>query len=116
MNERIQKLAEQCTDLVEVTNPDTGITHTRAFFDKERFAELIVRECIQVGGPEMAGGWQPDGLLSDWNNGDYVFTQEQMKKFAELIVRECADTVLGFHNQFGDSARDEIRERFGVEG
>ena len=36
-------------------------------------------------------------------------------KFAELIIRECADTVLGFHNQFGDSAHAEIREHFGVE-
>ena len=36
-------------------------------------------------------------------------------KFAELIVKECADTVLGFHNQFGDSAHNEIREHFGVE-
>ena len=37
------------------------------------------------------------------------------EKFAELIVKECADTVLGFHNQFGDSAHAEIREHFGVE-
>lgn len=37
------------------------------------------------------------------------------EKFAELIVRECADTVLGFHNQFGDSAHNEIRQHFGVE-
>ena len=36
-------------------------------------------------------------------------------KVAELIIRECADTVLGFHNQFGDSAHAEIREHFGVE-
>ena len=39
----------------------------------------------------------------------------QLNKFAELIVKECADTVLGFHNQFGDSAHNEIREHFGVE-
>ena len=39
----------------------------------------------------------------------------QLEKFAELIVRECADTVLGFHNQFGDSAHNEIRQHFGVE-
>ena len=38
-----------------------------------------------------------------------------LAKFAELIVRECADTVLGFYNQFGDSAHNEIREHFGVE-
>lgn len=37
------------------------------------------------------------------------------EKFAELIVRECADTVLGFRNQFGDSAHGEIMEHFGVE-
>lgn len=37
------------------------------------------------------------------------------EKFAELIVQECADTVLGFHNQFGDSAHAEIREHFGIE-
>lgn len=39
---------------------------------------------------------------------------EVLAKFAELLVRECADTVLGFHNQFGDSAHNEIREHFGV--
>ena len=45
MNERIKELAEQATDTVEIVNPDTGITHHREFFDKEKFAELIVREC-----------------------------------------------------------------------
>ena len=40
---------------------------------------------------------------------------ETLDSFAELIVQECADTVLGFHNQFGDSAHREIREHFGVE-
>jgi hypothetical protein len=37
------------------------------------------------------------------------------QKFAELIIKECADTVLGFHNQFGDSAHNEIKQHFGVE-
>lgn len=39
---------------------------------------------------------------------------EFAEKFAEMIVQECADTVLGFRNQFGDSAHAEIREHFGV--
>jgi len=47
MNERIKLLAEQATDTVEIVNPDTGITHNREFFDKEKFAELIVRECAK---------------------------------------------------------------------
>jgi hypothetical protein len=46
MNERIRELVEQTTDTVEIVNPDTGITHHREFFDKEKFAELIVKECI----------------------------------------------------------------------
>jgi hypothetical protein len=46
MNERIRELAEQATDTVEIVNPDTGITHHREFFDKEKFAQLIVRECL----------------------------------------------------------------------
>jgi hypothetical protein len=48
MNERIKLLALQATDTVEIVNPDTGITHHREFFDKEKFAELIVRECSNV--------------------------------------------------------------------
>jgi len=48
MNERIRQLIEQATDTIEIVNPDTGITHYREFFDKEKFAELIVRECALV--------------------------------------------------------------------
>jgi hypothetical protein len=48
MNERIKELAKQATDTVENVNPDTGITHHREFFDKEKFAELIVNECADI--------------------------------------------------------------------
>ena len=48
MNERIKELAEQATDTVEIVNPDTGITHHREFFDKEKFAELIVEKCAGI--------------------------------------------------------------------
>jgi hypothetical protein len=48
MNERIKKLIEQATDIVEIVNPESGITHQREFFDKEKFAELIVRECAET--------------------------------------------------------------------
>lgn len=43
MNERIQKLIAQATRIEE---PD-GL-FPREVFDKEKFAELIVRECIRV--------------------------------------------------------------------
>ena len=41
MNERIQKLAEQCR--TEYRNGHGGYIEQ---FDEEKFAELIVRECI----------------------------------------------------------------------
>jgi hypothetical protein len=42
MNERIRELAEQCTDYVY------GEDGSYEMFDKEKFAELIVRECAKV--------------------------------------------------------------------
>jgi hypothetical protein len=49
MNERIKELAEQCTSWSE------GSTWTsREVFDKEKFAELIVKECIDVVGKATA--------------------------------------------------------------
>ena len=43
MNERIKELAEQCTSWSE------GSTWTsREVFDKEKFAELIVKEMLQT--------------------------------------------------------------------
>ena len=44
MNERIQKLIEQATTIEY--GVDNGFD--RVTFDKEKFAELIVRECAQV--------------------------------------------------------------------
>jgi hypothetical protein len=44
MNERIRQLAEQATSIVEMVGPE-GYTSSYANFDKEKFAELIVKEC-----------------------------------------------------------------------
>ena len=44
MNERIKQLAEQCTEVDSV-----GIDETFHYrYDLEKFAELIVRECMKV--------------------------------------------------------------------
>ena len=45
MNERIRELAEQATSIVEMVGPQ-GYTSSYANFDREKFAELIIRECI----------------------------------------------------------------------
>ena len=44
MNERIQKLAEQATTVIEATE----YSGEGWIFDKEKFAELIVKECVSV--------------------------------------------------------------------
>ena len=43
MNERIQKLAEQATSLYQTMDGEW-----EEDFDKEKFAELIVRQCISM--------------------------------------------------------------------
>ena len=50
MNERIKELAEQAT-----TEEADGFK----YFDKEKFAELIVRECAEVAHPRLTdvGEW-----------------------------------------------------------
>ena len=47
MNERIKELAEQATSIVEMVGPQ-GYASSYAKFDREKFAELIVRECARV--------------------------------------------------------------------
>jgi len=53
MNERIKELAEQATSYKEVLVEGK---HDIEVFDKEKFAELIVRECMSLvsePGPDM---------------------------------------------------------------
>ena len=44
MNERIQELIEQATKVVEPNDAD----YRHEIFDKEKFAELIIRECMDI--------------------------------------------------------------------
>jgi len=45
MNERIRELAEQATSIVEMVGPE-GYTSSYAKFDKEKFAELLIQQCM----------------------------------------------------------------------
>jgi hypothetical protein len=55
MNERIDELISQCID--------QRWTVTGPLFDREKFAELIVRECVKVCADR---GTHHDGLYSAW--------------------------------------------------
>ena len=47
MNERIRELAEQAMETVDVSIK-LGMPGTELVFNKEKFAQLIVRECAKV--------------------------------------------------------------------
>jgi hypothetical protein len=50
MNERIKQLAEQATTYIEPTsNSGEGW-----IFDKEKFAELLIKDCIEINKQELA--------------------------------------------------------------
>ena len=58
MNERIRELIKQATTIEE---HGWGASYDN--FDKEKFAELIVKECVQVCADR---GTHHDGLYSAW--------------------------------------------------
>jgi len=47
MNERIKELAEQATTIVDTVNSQ-GYSSSYANFDREKFAQLIVRDCLNI--------------------------------------------------------------------
>jgi len=74
LNERIKELAEQATIKTSFryyTWGDRIATTTKEVFDREKFAELIVRECADVcfridgeyDGEEVLATWCGDGIL-----------------------------------------------------
>ena len=63
MNERIRELMNQAYDIVEFNYALCDNAPPERFFNKEKFAELIVRECVQVCADR---GAHHDGLYSAW--------------------------------------------------
>ena len=48
MNERIKQLAEQATSSCIQYDPKTMMTERIQEFDKEKFAELLIRQCMRM--------------------------------------------------------------------
>jgi hypothetical protein len=64
MNERIKQLAEQATTTIDIKCEGwIGRSYVRQeeFFDKEKFAELIVKECAGIFAQEGTGRYEVDG-------------------------------------------------------
>ena len=61
MNKRIRQLAEQCTSIPNHLNPPV--------FDQEKFAELIVQECMTICKEHpsriVSNNWVADAVAPD---------------------------------------------------
>ena len=83
MNEQIEKLARECFDVANDGNGDEYLGTTAGI---EKFAELIVRECIEIiEAQQVPIRPSPSGEIA--------------ARWAMDALREC---------------RDEIKEHFGV--
>lgn len=82
MNERIRELAEQATSIVEMVGPQ-GYTSSYANFDREKFAELIVRECMKVVSDGRFSNTECEGNSHrvSYNNGRYGASSDIKKHF-----------------------------------
>jgi len=96
MNERIEKLVEQATIKTShryITWGNTVATQSEEVFDKEKFAELIVRECAKIC------------IEQNVSNLDLDVIRESGKfTLQDLATKSC-----------GENLSKQIRKHFGVE-
>ena len=60
MNERLKELAERATEYANEQNELYGVGYVITF--KEKFAELLVRECARVAFATAIGDGTPDEI------------------------------------------------------
>jgi hypothetical protein len=72
MNERIQKFAEMHGFVNEHMTPGEKSDALKKY---EKFAELIVKECLAIIQTEVSmkykDGWEQHGVSDDWATGHY---------------------------------------------
>ena len=90
MNERIKELIKQATTVEE---HKWGISYDN--FDKEKFAELIVRECARLN---RLQSYELMGVITDVEEGD---------GFDDV----CLNTV----KRVAERLANDLKEHFGVE-
>ena len=65
MNERIQELAEQADDYAYKEYAKKPSGHEREYFFRQKFAELIVRECAKVC-DDIDSEYEGEDVLATW--------------------------------------------------
>jgi hypothetical protein len=92
MNERIKKLIEECTFIYDdlVYDGTDSYMKTSEYFDKEKFAELIVKECLDIADGQKK--WVED--MKVFNEQDANWNKARIQQSQRIV--------------------DKIKEHFGV--
>ena len=90
MNERIRELAEQATKGAD-WKPGLGNPHVQDYMEK--FAELIVNECLQYLESEIDRRAEYRDSLEEWDNN--------RKEDVDLSIEKCYDNIEGLKQLFG---------------
>jgi hypothetical protein len=69
--ELIRELAEQSTSIVEMVGPQ-GYASSYTNFDREKFAELIVRECLRQVEEQYKPVLEDEAMMKDTHWDGYV--------------------------------------------
>ena len=93
MNERIEKLFEQALEEFKAENKYATIIVPNPL--KEKFAELIVKECVQFIDEENVRLCEYQISLPEWDGNK--------RDDCDLVIEKCVDLA------------DKIKEHFGVE-
>ena len=61
MNERIKELVRQATETIVLDRKKSAIEYaTEIVFNKEKFAQLIIKECTGICDQQGRAGWNDD--------------------------------------------------------
>jgi hypothetical protein len=106
MNERIRQLAEQATSIVEMVGPE-GYTSSYAKFDREKFAELIVRECCLAL-------WTEECHTSDLAFDEVKRNATKIKEHFGIDPNEITEDMLARSIKWMEQQLED-KKHFGVE-
>ena len=115
MNERIRQLAEQATSIVEMVGPQ-GYTSSYANFDREKFAELIVRECAgRVDCQECCLAlWTEECHTSDLAFDEVKRNATKIKEHFGIDPNEITEDMLARSIKWMEQQLED-KKHFGVE-
>lgn len=82
MNDRTQKLIEECTEKYDDYNFELG-SRLITYFNKEKFAELLIKDAFRAGIVYSAEKYE--------NTGDERFTGNDVSLFLEMESCEISD-------------------------